>query len=428
MSKKNQKKQHIGLAVDLLSSIGNEAMVDIVLTANDGGETPASRFVLGARSSVLQKMLFSEGQMGGSTELKLDYSTNVVRTLWHYCRTNELDQIWHAKDEAAARELVKLCDCANSFELEGLTELVSEQVASLTKTHPHLACAIYDEAAAHEESVETLKHIAQNAIRQNPEAALLRRNEFGNRYPGVASLGPAVVEDILSDPLMCTEEINMFRAVAFWADARTSIEGVSNVCLDDTFDSAAHVQPRRLLAKQITARCIDLSKIAPSELLGIVTDSGLVDAMSVSNALIQLALRIEKEGVLVSKRRAQGMGQEVSPPPFKSSKSAHEKAKTQLEDNSVVDESDDCTEASSYKTAPVNNKKRSSIKLLPEVTPQKTQKPRVATTPSSVVQEDAQDSSPRRRPMSIREAMGHFLADKVDTLCLHPYDAKNEKK
>jgi hypothetical protein len=419
MSKKNQKKHHLGLAEDLISSIGNEAMVDVVLIANDGGEIPASRFVLGARSSVLQKMLFSEGQRGGSPELKLDYSTNVVRTLWHYCRTNELDHIWHSKDEAAARELVKLCDCSNSFELEGLTELVSEQVASLTKTHPHLACAIYDEAAAHEESVETLKHIAQSAIRQNPEAALLRRNEFGNRVPGVASLGSAVVEDILSDPLMCTEEINMFRAVALWADAHTSIEGVSNFCLDDTFDSKV----RRLLAQQITARCIDLSKIAPSELLGIVTDSGLVNATSVSNALMQLALRIEKEGVVVSKRRAQGKGQEVSLLPLKSSKSAREKAKTQDEDNSVVDESDDCTEASSD----VNDKKRSSRKFPPAVTPQRSQKPRVAITPPSrVVQGDEQDSSPRRRPRSIREAMGHFLADKVDTMCLHPYDAKQE--
>jgi hypothetical protein len=225
---------------------------------------------------------------------------------------------------------------------------------------------------------------------------------------------------------MCTEEINMFRAVALWADARTSIEEVSDFCHDDPFDSAAHLQERRLLAKQIMVRCIDLSKIAPSELLGIATDSGLVDSLSVSNALIQLALRIEKEGVVVSKRRAQGMAQEVSPPQFTSSKSAREKAKTEEEDNSVIDESDDYTEASSHKTAPVNNKKRSSLKLPPAVTPQETQKPRVARTPSYIAQEDAQDSSPRRRRMSIREAMGHFLADQVDTLCLHPHDAKNK--
>jgi hypothetical protein len=47
--------------------------------------------------------------------------------------------------------------------------------------------------------------------------------------------------------------------------------------------------------------------------------------MSVSNALIQLALRVEKEGVVISKRRTQGMGQEVSPPPLKISKSARQK-------------------------------------------------------------------------------------------------------
>lgn len=301
MLKKKQKKQQYGLAVELISSIDDEAMLDIMLVANDGGEIPASRFVLGARSTVLQKMMFSEGRMGGSSELKLDYSSKVVRTLVHYCRTNELNQDWHSKDEVGARELVNLWDCASSFELEGLTDLVCDLVSSLTKTHPHLACAIYDEAAAHGEAVDILKFIARYAIRQNPEASLLRRNEFGNHDPGISSLSPAIVEEIISDPRMCTEEINMFRAVALWCNY---VNGANNVSLDDSVDSAAHVQERRTLAKQITARCIDLSKIAPSELLGFVSDSGLIDAMSVSNALIQLALRVEKEGVVVSKRRA----------------------------------------------------------------------------------------------------------------------------
>jgi hypothetical protein len=69
----------------------------------------------------------------------------------------------------------------------------------------------------------------------------------------------------------------------------------------------------------------------------------------------------------------------------------------------------------------MNNKKRSNTKMPPAVTPQRTQKPRVASTPSNIV-DGAEESSPRRRPMNIREAMGHFLADKVDSLCLHPYD------
>jgi hypothetical protein len=254
MSKK--KQQYGRLAVDLMSYFGNEAMLDICLVANDGGEIPACRFVLGARSVILQKMLSGEGQMGGpAPRLHLDYSTNVVCTLVHYCHTNELDQVWiSSKDEASARELVKLCDCANSFELKGLTELVRDLVSSRCKTHPYLSCAIYDQAASDGESVDILKDVALHAIRQNPKAALLRKNDLGNRNPGVFSLGEAVVEDILSDPLMCTKEINMFRAVALWADS----------ChFADSFDSAVTQKARRLLTRKIAARCIDLSKIAP---------------------------------------------------------------------------------------------------------------------------------------------------------------------
>ena len=414
MSKKKNQ-----LADDLISSIDDEAMLDIMLVAKDGGEIPASRFVLGARSTVLQKMLFSEGQIGGSPELKLDYSSKVVRTLVHYCRTNELNQDWQSKDEVGARELVNLCNCACCFQLEGLTELVCDLASSLTKTHPHLACAIYDEAAAHGEVVDIIKFIARYAIRQNPEAALLRRNEFGNRDPGISSLGPTVVEEIISDPRMCTEEINMFRAVALWADARNYADGVNNDSLDDSFNSATYLKERRALAKQITARCIDLSKIAPSELLGFVSDSGLVDTMSVSNALIQLALRIEKEGAVVSKPRAL-VGQ-VPPPsckrPPRSARGRLTTKQEEEEENSIADEPDDFAEVSSYDTAPINNKKR--IKKLPAmVTPQKTQKPRAASTPTNMMH----GNGPQSRRLSIREAMGHFLAEKVDTMCLHPSD------
>jgi hypothetical protein len=255
MSKKQQ--QYRRLAVDLISSMGNEAMLDIVLLANDGGEIPACRFVLGARSAILQRMLFGgQGRTNGAApKLHLEYSTNVLRTLVHYCRTNELDQAWiSSKDEAAARELVRLSDCASSFELKGLAELVHGLVSSLCKSHPFLSCAIFDQASlCHGESVDGLKNIARSAIRQSPEAALLRKNDFGNRNPGVSSLGEAVLEEIIGDPLMCTEEINLFRAVALWADARHCV---------DSFDFDA-TDLHRFVARKITARCIDLSKIAP---------------------------------------------------------------------------------------------------------------------------------------------------------------------
>lgn len=91
------------------------------------------------------------------------------------------------------------------------------------------------------------------------------------------------------------------------------------------------------------------------------------------------------------------------------------------EENSIADGPDNCAEVLSYDTAPISNKKRSK-ELPPIVTPQKTQKPRVPSTPTNIMREDGQETLPQIRRMSIREAMGHFLAEKVDTICLHPKD------
>jgi hypothetical protein len=221
-----------------------------------------------------------------------------------------------------------------------------------------------------------------------------------------------------------------------------------------------------------------LPDVHSSDLLGIVSDSGLVDAMSVSNALIQLALRIEREGVVVSKHRALGMEQ-VSVPSRANSplKSARGQAIVEQEDdNSVVDAPDDCSEASydtpptkdfkmrstnkmpprsliksargrtiieeeeedensvvdtpddcseaSYDSPPTMNSKKRSFDAKrtspPAVTPQRAmQKPRVTSTPPHMVHGEKQEPSPRVGT-SIRESLGHFLAEQVETLCIHP--------
>ena len=124
LSRTTKEHRSRGLAVDIISSIDDDAMVDIVLLSNDGGEIPASRFILGARSPVLRKMLFQTNSTNNQYELKIDHSSTVVHTLAYYCRTNELDDICLPKNEESVRELVKLCQCAIELELSGLETLV----------------------------------------------------------------------------------------------------------------------------------------------------------------------------------------------------------------------------------------------------------------------------------------------------------------
>jgi hypothetical protein len=301
-------KDQRGLAVDIISSIDNDEMHDMILLSIDGGEIPASRFVLGARSPVLRQMLFLNrtNRVTTSSELKITYSATVARALVYYCRTNELDDISLPTNEESLRELVKLSQCAIELELVGLEALVGNLVASLCQVDPHVACTFFDEAASGggKPPVDSIKSIAFDFIRRNPETALLRKNHPRGQhfFGGIASLRAESLKEILNDPAICTEEINLFRAIVIWAEAPCKQQQGPKIM--DAWAAQIMNHNQREAAKAVVAECIDLSKIAPSDLLGIVTESGLVDEIDVSNALIQIVLRIEAEGVHLSKRRS----------------------------------------------------------------------------------------------------------------------------
>ena len=443
--KSNREHPSHGLAVDIISSIDDNAMCDVMLLANDGGEVPASRFVLGARSPVLQQILFNKSKVS-SPELKLPYSTIVVSTLVHYCRTNELDNICQSMDEASSRELVKLFQCAVSFQLSGLETLAGNLALSICQADPHLACSIYDEAVVYGgKTVNTLKHIALGVIRRNPDGSLLRKNEFGKNHSsgGISSMQAASLQELLSDTKLCTEEINLFKAVMLWADASSVVDDKLQSKMD-AWATQLLTQDRRTEAKTIVAKCIDLSKIAPSDLMGVVSDSGLVDEVDVSNALIQLALRIEKEGVEVSKRRAIVKTKEIplpSPPPPPKIVYCHEEESNSLADVLGGVGADTSGSSLSYEHVEQSNKRKPKKQEPKAVTPQKKPVPAFTTPerpesperrgPSHVskVTPSASDKKKRHETSigsEIRQAVGLFLRDKVDSMCVHPKcDAAN---
>ena len=221
----NPRNNNDDLLADILSKIGAEGLTDIVLLSNDGGQVPASRFVISARSAVFQSLLFRTGENLNQQVLQLDYSINIVRALVKYCCTNELpEEGWRARTEGVARELVRLYDAAAAFDLVGLNALLCKKITVLVQTHPNLACAVYDECSSYSRSsgggvptpgnprgrhsgdasnartpqvLEKPKAIALKAIRHNPMAALLKKNEHGNQEAGVSAFGTGTIEEII---------------------------------------------------------------------------------------------------------------------------------------------------------------------------------------------------------------------------------------
>lgn len=393
------------LVMDLLSHAGNEVMADIRIVTKDGGILQASRFVLGARSSVLQNILYSDGQARDSREIRLGYSTAVVRNLIHYCRSNEISPC-HTKDETYSRAMVELCDCGRTYRLFGLEDMVCECIQSILNESPHLACAVFDEAFS-KEAMETIKQMALSVIRADPETSLLKQNVFqSNRDPGVAFLSSDSICEILGDGRMCTEEIVMFQSLILWAECNPTVSSISG----------AKVRERRALAKGFAERYIDLSCIAPSDLLGCVTNSGLVGFDKVSDGMHELALRLEYEGANVSKRRATvhdvSSGGVESAPPFSNGGGTSRN----FDLRNVDDDGDDVSVLATWVTSPQREK---------PYRPSRTHERRLMHNGARVVSPQAKQKSdifeftpsqPKKKIM-LADVVDYFVGDGC---CSHP--------
>jgi hypothetical protein len=212
-------------------------------------------------------------------------------------------------------------------------------------------------------------------------------------------------------------EITMFRAIELWAN---SPEGGGA-------DFFLNSQERRHYAKQMVSKCIVLSNIAPSDLLGTVSESNLVESAAISNALVNVALRVEREGFAVSKRR----GQSRADAPRKLAPTFASRIKSnssESKDNSLVAVTmDDMSIASVSTTEAVrdieSSRKKKTRRGITSVTPDKSQKSaRLPHGPSAT--DPRRDRSSRTTIGStITRAVGRCLIDKVDSMCVHPRSA-----
>jgi len=273
------------LSANLMACLDQEDMVDLHLLASDGSKIPAFRNILACQSSVLRTMLYGDFEESKSDEVKLGYDGDALRALVEFCITDDVHHFDSRVDEIAARGVVQLVACAHFLNMPFLQEKAQALVNHLLKSHKFLACIIYDEASIYGEPTESVKVEALAVTRKDPEESL------SSRPHGLRS---EVLSELISDDEMVCEEITLFRALHRWA---TTVNEVGKSGL-------LNAAERLNVAKDLAATHIRLSSIKPTDLIGIVRKSCLVDERMISEALeYQAVLAEKKSDMQFSKKR-----------------------------------------------------------------------------------------------------------------------------
>eukprot|EP00581_Thalassiosira_minuscula_P007022 CAMPEP_0183709006 /NCGR_PEP_ID=MMETSP0737-20130205/5152_1 /TAXON_ID=385413 /ORGANISM="Thalassiosira miniscula, Strain CCMP1093" /LENGTH=372 /DNA_ID=CAMNT_0025936997 /DNA_START=57 /DNA_END=1172 /DNA_ORIENTATION=+ len=274
------------LSTNLMTCLGQEDMTDLHLVGSDGSKIPAFRTILACQSSVLRKMLFGDFAESKSDIVKLGYCGDALRALVEFCITDDVALFDGRVDENAARGIVQLMACAHFLNMELLQDKAQTLAYTILNEHKSMACIIYDEASIFGEPTESVKKDALNIVRANAEETLLST-------PRV--LRPEILSELIGDDNMMCEEITLFRALNEWAMGEIYV-GYPE---EDGNDA-----DRVSIAKEIAAKHIRLSSIRPSDLIGIVKKSCIVDEKLIFEALAAQAIFAEKESNLqFSKKR-----------------------------------------------------------------------------------------------------------------------------
>lgn len=302
---------------DLMMNLDNDRMTDFVLLSLDGERVLASKFILGARSPVFRRQLFSgkgSQRPGNQNMLEIGYSGTVVQAMVEYCRSDDIRNFTgRVRYEHTVRELVHLFECAEFYQLQGLLQKVCATATKICQTSKHLAPAIFDQAC--QSKALQISQIGLAAIQEEPQAALLNSAleelDFGvpTSPPGVSYLSIEALSQILRDKKMCCDEIVMFQILVAWLNMHERSKDLAYWAKHDPDLEDVHTESPKEIARQLVQH-IDLTMIAPSELLTTVAKSELVSNEKITAALAEIAQLVEKHGGfdLNQPRRKSGSG------------------------------------------------------------------------------------------------------------------------
>lgn len=275
------------LASDILAGFTNEHLSDVTLVGSDGNRVSGVRFILAARSVVFERMLFGNFAEACNKEVSVGCTTPVLLSIIEFCCSDNIASFEGSirnPSEQVARNAVQLFAAAHYFELPSLCNKTYTLACSLMDKHPTLACAIFDEAEDTDATKSMLAY-ALNTVRRKPLEALLSHNDSG--HGGVSSLTAAKLGVLIGDEKMEADEFTIFKVLQKWVSIDVPcINGEDRVGIGKKF-----------------AMEIKLSHIEPSDLLGEVSASGLVEKNRITETVFGQAQQAQKKGYSFKKFR-----------------------------------------------------------------------------------------------------------------------------
>ena len=197
----------------------------------------------------------------------MDYPSAVIKALVHFCCTDEvpkLPELGGDDDPAESLRLsAKLVSSADYYGLDSLKDKTNQRIKEFTRANKSLkglnTCVLLQEAST-SPSLKKYYGTVLLTIRRNPDFLLV---QGGSQPAGVTFLSSDNLFKIVGDNELCACAWILFRAIRIWVDRGTYEEELSP-------------EDRREFAKKCCAK-LELRMISPTDLLGPVSESELVD-------------------------------------------------------------------------------------------------------------------------------------------------------
>jgi hypothetical protein len=271
----------------------DEDLSDLLLVGTDGVAVRSNRCMLASRSKVLRGMLYGDFSEASSSSVSLGYKGEILQTVVEYIYTDKCE-ISNECNIELARTVVSLADAANYFDLPKLSQKAKNLAYSMMRDQPSLSCVFLAECSVVGDVTSEVEEMARQTIRSNPSTLL-------DQGTAISSLSPVLLETIIQDKTIDTDEYTLFRILECWANADD--EAMSNNKSGEALDQTeSQRMERHEVAAQMT-RHICLDSIDPHDLSTTVTSSGLVTTEQLHEAYKLQSLDAKRKHGFSCKRR-----------------------------------------------------------------------------------------------------------------------------
>lgn len=248
-----------------------EEICDLTIKGSDGVLVPVNRGMLAARSLVFRSMLFGNFLEAKSAIVSIGYEGCVIRALVEYIHTDQCKLLTLEEDEGSlnadfVETVISLTEAANYFGLRNLHKMAENCLNSEMKKQPGLAFVALVACEKRPAIADGVEKRARRIIRSSLSEVLDGNGDF------LVVATPSLLESILKDDKMETDDYTLFLLLKKWADADGS----------ERLGTAAEL-----------TKFLRLNRIDPSELSTSVQHSGLVTVQQLFEAYQKQALLLQ---------------------------------------------------------------------------------------------------------------------------------------